>query len=90
MRKRADGKYVCTIHPYRLFICKDYHCCTARISKNGQEVARVKGRVSLVTKDDELKAIWLAGVQKHPDPKPGYIEQLLSNHGYSILFYDGE
>ncbi|MDD4133335.1 MAG: hypothetical protein PHT86_05580 [Methanocorpusculum sp.] len=90
VRKRADGKYVCTIHPYRLFICKDYHCCTARISKNGQEVARVKGRVSLVTKDDELKAIWLAGVQKHPDPKPAYIEQLLSKHGYSVLFYDGE
>ena len=57
VRRRPDGKYVCTIHPGRLFICKDYHCCAARISKNGVEVGRVKGKVSLVTKDETLKEI---------------------------------
>lgn len=90
VRKRSDGKYVCTIHPGRLLICKDYHCCTARISKNGEEVARVKGRVSIVTKDEHLKEIWLEGVQKHPSPERKYIDELLKSQGYSVLFYDSE
>ena len=90
VRRKPDGKYVCTIHPYRLFICKDYHCCAARIYKNGKEAGRVKGRVSIVTKDEELKDIWRENVQKHPDPSPEYIESVMGGHGYSILFYDGE
>lgn len=90
VRKRVDGKYVCTIHPYRLFICKDYHCCAARISKNGEEIARVKGRVSLVTKDEKLHELWREKVQKHPDPGRDYITAIMNEHGYSILYYDGE
>ena len=90
VRRKPDGKYVCTIHPYRLFICKDYHCCAARIYKNGIEAARVKGRVSIVTKDEELQGIWRENVQKHPDPSRDHIESVLSGHGYSILFYDSE
>ena len=90
VRRRPDGKYVCTIHPGRLFICKDYHCCAARISKNGVEVGRVKGKVSLVTQDETLKEIWREGVQKQPDKSREEITALLHGHGYSVLFYDGE
>lgn len=90
VRRRADGKFVCTIHPYRLFICQDYHCCAARIFKEGVEAGRVKGRVSLVSKDTELADIWREGVQKHSDPSREYIDELLRKHGYSILFYDGD
>ncbi len=90
VRRRADGKYVCTIHPYRLFICKDYHCCAARIFRNGEEIGRVKGRVSLVSQDEELKEMWRELVQKHPDPSREYIDELLRSKGYSVIFYDGE
>jgi hypothetical protein len=90
VRKRADGKFVCTIHPARLPICKDYHCCAARISKNGEEVGRVKGRHSLVTRDETLKRIWLDGVQKQPEKSRKEIISLLHGRGYSILFYDSE
>ncbi|MDO5846597.1 MAG: YkgJ family cysteine cluster protein [Methanocorpusculum sp.] len=90
VRRRSDGKYVCTIHPYRLFICRDYHCCAARIFTEGKEAGRVKGRVSLVTKDSVLADIWREGVQKHPDPSHEYIDGLMKKHGYTIVFYDGE
>lgn len=90
VRRRPDGKYVCTIHPGRLFICRDYHCCAARISKNGEEVGRVKGKVSLVTRDETLKEIWREGVQKQPDKSREEITALLRGQGYSVLFYDGE
>lgn len=90
VRKRTDGKFVCTIHPNRLFICKDYHCCTARISKNGEEIGRVKGKFSLVTMDETLKNIWLESVQKQSRKSREEIISLLHDQGYLIIFYDGE
>jgi hypothetical protein len=90
VRKRIDGKFVCTIHPSRLFICKDYHCCSARVSRNGEEVGRVKGKFSLVTKDETLRSIWLEGVQKQSKKSREEIISLLHDQEYSIMFYDGE
>lgn len=91
VRRRADGKYVCTIHPYRLTICGSYHCCSARINKDGLEVGKLKGRFSLVSKDEFLISLWHEKIMKmEKDPTHEDIESILSENGYSILFYDGE
>ena len=90
VRKRPDGKYVCTIHPYRLTICGSYHCCSARISKNGAEVGKVKGKFSLVTKDEGLTSLWHQKVMEAQEPSREFIEKILGENGYTILFYDGE
>ena len=50
----------------------------------------MKGKVSLVTKDERLKEIWREGVQKQPDKSREEITALLHGRGYSVLFYDGE
>ncbi|MDO5843790.1 MAG: hypothetical protein Q4Q53_01415 [Methanocorpusculum sp.] len=90
VRKRADGKFVCTIHPYRLFICKDYGCCTARIYKDGKEVGRIKNKFSLVTKDDVLREIWLENVQKTDNSTQKHVDDVLKSHGYSGVFYGSD
>ncbi len=90
VRRRADGKYVCTIHPYRLYICHDYHCCAARIYRDGSECGRVKGKVSLVSSDEQLCTIWRECVQMQADMSHDQIEAMLKTHGYSILYYDGD
>lgn len=92
VRRGKDGLFICTIHSSRLCcrlcLCKDKQLCVARISKNGEEVARVKGRVSLVTEDRLLTKIWRDCILKHPDPGHKYIEHLLTRHGYTVLFYE--
>ncbi|HJJ46895.1 MAG TPA: hypothetical protein O0X32_01360 [Methanocorpusculum sp.] len=89
VRRLPNSKYVCTIHPYRLLICDSYHCCTARINKDGKEVGKIKGRFSLVTKDGELTKIWHENIMASPkDPAHDVIATTLRKHGYSILFYD--
>ena len=89
VRCLPNGKYVCTIHPYRLLICGSYHCCTARINKDGKEVGKIKGRFSLVTKDEELIKIWHENVMASSEnPTSADIETILRKYGYSILFYD--
>lgn len=90
VRRLADGKYVCTIHPYRMLICSSYHCCSARITKNGEEAGRVKGRVSLESKDEELLTLWREKVTAADDPSQEYIASVLGSAGYEVLFYDGE
>jgi len=91
VRKRVDGKYVCTIHPYRLTICGSYHCCSARINKDGIEVGKIKGKFSLVSKDDDLVNIWHEEVMKtNSDLSRDEIATVLSEKGYTILFYDDE
>ena len=89
VRRLPNGKYVCTIHPYRLLICGSYHCCTARINKDGKEVGKIKGRFSLVTKDEELTKIWHKNIMTAAeDPTRDDIASALKKQGYSILFYD--
>ena len=89
VRRRTDGKYVCTIHPYRLFICKDYGCCSARISRNGTEIGRVKNRFSLITQDEDLRALWLAEVQKK-NPTREETASILKAAGYTVVMYDDD
>jgi hypothetical protein len=50
----------------------------------------VKGKFSLVTKDETLKSIWLEGVQKQSKKSREEIISFLHDQGYSIMFYDGE
>jgi len=89
VRRLPTGKYVCTIHPYRLLICGSYHCCTARINKEGKEVGKIKGKVSLVSQDEELVRIWHEEIMKSTeDPTNDFIRNVVEFHGYSILFYD--
>jgi len=91
VRKRVDGKYVCTIHPYRLTICGSYHCCSARISKDGIEVGKIKGKYSLVSKDDVLGTLWHEKIMNNSMTlSRDEIAAVLAEHGYTILFYDGE
>ena len=90
VRRLPTGKYICTIHPYRLLICSSYHCCSARISKNGEEVGKVKGRVSLESKDDVLLELWREKVTAADDPTQEDIKSALNSAGYEVLFYDGE
>ena len=90
VRRLPTGKYVCTIHPYRLLICSSYHCCSARISKDGAEVGKVKGRVSLESKDEILLELWREKITSDDDPSREYIASVLAEAGYEVLFYDGE
>lgn len=90
VRKRADGKYVCTIHPYRLFICKDYCCCRARIYKSGAEAGKVKGLYTIITKDENLKKLWYENVQMNKNADDKFTESILKKFGYTIQFYDNE
>jgi len=88
VRRLPSGKYVCTIHPYRLLICGSYHCCTARINKEGKEVGKIKGKVSLVSEDEELIRIWHEEIMASTeDPTHDFIRQVVEKHGYTILFY---
>lgn len=90
-RRKTDGKYVCTIHPYRLTICGSYHCCSARISRDGAEVGKIKGKYSLVTKDAHLQSVWHDFIMNtNDDPSREEIAAVLAKSGYSILFYDSE
>lgn len=89
VRRKPDGRYVCTIHPHRLFICRDYGCCTARIYKSGAEVGRIKNRFSLMTSDEVLKTVWLENIQKVDNSQKDYVEDVLRKNGYSAVFYDG-
>jgi Fe-S-cluster containining protein len=53
------GKYICTIHDSRAFVCRSYSCCTMRIfAADGREAGKVKGRRSLETGDDALRRCW--------------------------------
>ena len=90
VRRLPTGKYVCTIHPYRLLICSSYHCCSARISKDGVEVGKVKGRVSLESKDEALLELWREKITSADDPGREYTASVLANSGFEVLFYDGE
>ena len=90
VRRLPTGKYVCTIHPYRLLICSSYHCCSARISRNGEEVGKVKGRVSPESKDENLLSLWREKITPADDPTQEYIASVLKDGGYEVLFYDGE
>ncbi len=90
VRRLPTGKYVCTIHPYRLLICSSYHCCSARISKDGEEVGKVKGRISLESKDEALLDLWREKIVAEDDPTQEYIAAVLNSAGYEVLFYDGE
>ncbi len=91
VRRQHNGKYVCTIHPYRLTICGNYHCCSACIRRNSTEVGKVKGKFSLVSKDEALISLWHEKVMNAAgDPSHKNIAAVLGEYGYSILFYDGE
>jgi len=92
VRRKKDGLFVCTINSsrlcYRLFLCKEHQKCVAVISKNGEEVARIKGRMFLETEDRLLTKLWREYILKLPDPGHRYIEHLLNIHGYTVLFYE--
>ncbi len=90
VRRLPTGKYVCTIHPYRLLICSSYHCCSARINRGDVEVGKVKGRVSLESKDETLLELWRERILSQDDPTQEYISSVLDEAGYQILFYDSE
>ncbi|HJJ35616.1 MAG TPA: hypothetical protein O0X27_00410 [Methanocorpusculum sp.] len=82
---------MCTIHPYRLTVCGSYHCCSARISKDGVEVGKIKGKFSLVSKDDVLVTLWHEKIMNNTADIPhDKIAAVLAENGYTILFYDGE
>jgi len=87
VRRDGAGKYFCTIHPYRLFICKDYACCSARIFSKGKEIGRVKNTWSLVSDDEDLKTFWREKVQKPGLPLEKSIA-LLNQAGYTTTLYD--
>lgn len=89
VRRRLDGKYVCTIHPYRLFICKDYGCCTARIYRDAEEIGRVKNQYTLVTEDITLREIWREEIQKK-EASRREMESALTAAGYTVVLYDAD
>ncbi|HJJ47501.1 MAG TPA: hypothetical protein O0X39_00715 [Methanocorpusculum sp.] len=87
VRRRPDGKYVCTIHPYRLFICRDYGCCNARIYKNGREFGRIKNEYTLITEDTVLRTLWHDEVQTKSLSRKEAVS-VLEAAGYSVVLYD--
>lgn len=91
VRRLENGKYVCTIHPYRLHICSTYHCCSARILKNGVEVGKIKGKASLESKDEALIALWNDKIISQSEiPAEDVISKYLNDAGYEAIFYSGE
>ncbi len=81
-----NGGYVCTIHPFRPSICREFKCRTMIIfDKEGKEAGSVAGKISLTTPDTQLRALWdeLVATRKHEElvhelSLKGYRAELLS------------
>lgn len=54
-----NGGYICTIHPFRPSLCREFKCKTMIIfDHEGREAGSIAGKTSLITADKQLRALW--------------------------------
>ena len=93
MDKNDEGNYLCSIYSTAPKFCKNFRCCTCQIFDSEENpVGMVKGRATIVTEDNNLKALWEKAVADTvdldaPDQKKR-ITGILKEEGYRVEYYE--
>ena len=89
LRDEEDGKFRCSIYPFRPRTCRGFRCAKAVIfGEEGREAGRVVGRRSLSSSDESLLAIWEGEVsslvQEDDLQFIAALSRILAPHGYRV------
>lgn len=92
LRETEDGEYPCIIHETRPRFCRNFTCCRMRVySSDGVPVARVKGKSSMLTDDDDFAEWWKKSIASLPCEGREWEEEtsrILASEGFRAVWYD--
>lgn len=85
-----DGVYPCIIFDSAPAFCRNFICCRMRVfDMAGTQVARVKGRDSVLTDDDAFSEWWKNAIAALPDENwEEMASSLLEKKGYRAVWYE--
>ncbi|MDD3977368.1 hypothetical protein L1994_03300 [Methanomicrobium antiquum] len=67
MDKDESGNYLCAVHDTAPSFCKKFKCCIFKIfDRNKNYAGEVKGKSTLISKDENLKNIWNEDIMTYP------------------------
>ncbi len=87
------GPFLCTIYPTRPALCREFRCSQAEIlDAEGQQIGKLGGRRSLLSRDPALTAIWekvVLPLRENDDLRwRARMKTLLEREGYQVILYE--
>ncbi|MDD4127221.1 MAG: YkgJ family cysteine cluster protein [Methanomicrobium sp.] len=93
LEKNSSGEYHCAVHDTIPSFCRKFKCYIYKIYNSDRNYAgEVKGKSTLVSKDESLKKIWDDDVMKYPIDNLSLWKKnmfsVLETKGYIVEEYD--